>query len=149
MHNSSWIAVTLILFVFAIAIWGPQSTLGLIDWFRDGTQVSQRTSADFVGGAGVDITHSDSAGNNRITYTITEGVLAKSGIATVGANATTTDVTHGLGQAPDRILLTPRTNWDSVIWYVSASSTTTFTIRHQTATTTPVTYDWRAQEEEE
>ena len=149
MRSASWIPVALVIIAFQIAVFAPASTLGLIDFYDDTTQVAQRSAINLVSGEGIVVTSSDSAANSRVSYTLAEGILAESGSATLAAAATTTVVTHGLGQAPDRVLVTPTSDTLGARWWVSATSTTTFTIEMNTTTASDVTFDWRAQEEEE
>ena len=145
MRPHGWMAVTIIFFVLSIAVL-TQWAGGVIDIYDDGTLVAQRAGINLAGGRGVEVTSADDPGNTRVTLTV--GVTARSGTATMPASATSTNVTHGLGVAPARVLVSPTSDPEGVRFWVSASSTTIFTLEGNATTTSGVTFDWRVQAEE-
>jgi hypothetical protein len=145
MRPHGWIAVGFIMFALAVALI-QQTAGGVFDIYDDGTLVAQRAGINLVSGRGVEVTSADDPGDTRVNLTV--GVTARSGNATVGANVTTLEVTHGLGATPTRVLLSPTADTEGVRWWVSATTTTTFTIDMNATTTADVSFDWRAQQEE-
>lgn len=141
MSSTSVLAITLVLVAFMAALVVNVSS-GLVDWYDDGGHVAQRGGLNLVSGPGITVTSADDPTNSRVSVTV--GVTARSGNATVTASATSTTVTHGLGSAPNQVLISPTTDTTGVSWWVSATSTTTFTIAVQPSTTTAVGFDWRA-----
>jgi len=123
------------------------SSQGVSDFFVDGVHIGQRNGLDIITGTGHVIAGVDDPGDNRVAITVNTTV--QSGTATVTANVTSTDVTHGLGSTPARVLLSPKADTEGVRWWVSTTTATTFTIEMNATTTANVTFDWRAQGEEE
>ena len=140
------VVVLLIGFLFMAPQLNNTTVSPLVDYALDSTPVAQRTGLNVAQGSGVTLTAADEPTNNRVTYTLRTS--ARSGGATVTSGATSTIVTHGLGSGPARVLLTPTSSAAGVSWWTSASSTSTFTIALSPATSTDVTFDWRAQAEE-
>ena len=115
---------------------------GLVDWYDDGAHVAQRGGLNLVSGAGITVTSSDDPSNARVDLTV--GVTARSGHVGVSTSATSSIVTHGLGSAPGQVLISPTTDTTGVAWWVSATSSTTFTITVNPSTSTTLGFDWRA-----
>ena len=145
LRQTSVLAIALVIIAFTAALVVHVSA-ALVDWYDDGTHVAQRGGLNLISGAGVTVTSTDDPTNSRVGLTV--AVTARSGSATVAASATSASVTHGLGSAPGQILLTPTTNWSGLAWWVSATSTTTFTIRVSPATSTAIGFGWRAMSTE-
>jgi hypothetical protein len=70
------------------------------------------------------------------------GVLIGEGTATIASSGTSVTVTHGLGYAPTRIVITPHGNVGSV--WVNNITATQFVINCSTAPTTSVTVTYKA-----
>ena len=149
MNQRTTLGIAIILFFGALFL-APQlnatTVSPLVDYALDATPVGQRTGLNITQGAGLTLTASDEPTNNRVTYTLRTS--ARSGEATVSAGATSAAVSHGLGSGPARVLLSPTSDTTGVSWWTSATSTSTFTITLSPATSTDVTFDWRAQAEE-
>ena len=145
MRSVSWAAIAIVFFALMVAVI-ERTSAGIFTIYDDGTQVGQRAGINVASGRGIDITSADDGANNRSTITVNTD--AQSGAATLSASATSTNVTHGLGAAPGRVLLTPTSDTEGQRWWVSASSTLVFTIEMNATTTADVTFDWRAQSEE-
>ncbi len=149
MNSRSVLGIAIILFVAALFM-APQlnsaTVSPLVDYALDATPVAQRTGLNIAEGAGLEIAAADEPTNNRVTYTLR--AAARSGEATVSSGATSTTVSHGLAAGPARVLLSPTSSTAGVTWWTSATTTSTFTIALDPATSTNVSFDWRAQEEE-
>ncbi len=72
----------------------------------------------------------------------------KTGTATLTAGLTSVDVAHGLGQAPDRVFLTPTTDTAGKRYWVSVKGAVAFTVTVDSAAGADISWDWRAQEEQ-
>ena len=149
MNSRSTLGIAIILFFGALFL-APQlnntTVSPLVDYALDATPVAQRTGLNITEGAGLTLAAADEPTNNRVTYTLRTS--ARSGEATVSSGATSTAVTHGLSSGLARVLLSPTSSTAGVSWWTSATTTSTFTITLDPATSTDVTFDWRAQAEE-
>jgi len=84
------------------------------------------------------------AGYDDHPITIAAGrVLKRSGSATIPAGNTAVTVSHGMGAAPSRVLVTPRGNVGSV-WVTNVTSTQ-FTINCSSAPSSDTQVDWYAE----
>tara|TARA_Y100000310_G_scaffold12791_2_gene13179 strand:+ start:2478 stop:2918 length:441 start_codon:yes stop_codon:yes gene_type:complete len=145
MRDRTMVALGIVLVAFMAALTVHVSN-ALVDMYDDGTHVAQRGGLNLISGAGITVTSADDAANNRVGLTV--GVAARSGNAGVAPTETSAAVTHGLGSAPDQVILSPTTDTTGVDWWVSATSSTTFTITVRPSTTTSVGFDWRAMSTE-
>ncbi len=71
-------------------------------------------------------------------------VTENSSTATITAGQTSTTTDHGLATTPTRVQLTPTTDTGGQRYWVSGKGATTFTITIDSATTSDITFDWRA-----
>lgn len=145
MDNRGYIALAIIFIVVALTLL-RSSNIGLIDFYDDGTTIAQRSGLNLVSGDGILVSGADDPTNSRVNITVS--TYAETGTATVTAGQTSVEVTHGLSTTPDRVLLTPTTDWQSTTWYVSAKTATTFTITLSSSIGSNVVFDWRASKEE-
>ena len=146
MRDSSWVAIAIVFFVLFVAVVDYRA-LGVIDFYDDGTSVVQRSGLNLVSGTGISVTSADDPTNNRVGLTV--NTTARTGTATVSSNATSTSVTHDLGSALARVLLSPTTDTQALRWWVSATSSSAFTIEFNSTSTVDISFDWRVQGEEE
>ena len=144
-NNRTYIALAVIFVVIALTLL-RSSNVGLVDFYDDGTQVAQRSGLNLISGDGITVTGADDSTNSRVNVTIETS--AASGTGTVSSSSTTVNVTHALGVTPSRVLITPGTDWTGTVWWVSAKTSTTFTVTINPAIGSDFTFDWRASKEE-
>lgn len=145
MDNRGYIALAIIFIVVAMTLL-RSSNVGLIDFYDDGVTIGQRSGLNVLSGDGIVVSGADDPTNSRVNITLSTN--AASGTATVTGGQTTVNVTHGFGSTPDRVLISPTTDWQTTTWYVSAKGATTFTITLSSSVVADVTFDWRASKDE-
>jgi len=143
--NRTYIALALIFVVIALTLL-RSSNVGLVDYYDDGTHTAQRSGLNIISGDGIDISSVNDAANSRVNLTVK--TTAATGTATLVAGQTFVMVTHGLGFAPDRVLVTPTNDWAGATWYVSSKNSTQFAITLAAVHGTNITFDWRASKDE-
>jgi hypothetical protein len=98
---------------------------------------------DLTGNLGVGVNNPNCA-VTRIVRNNLGFVTANSGTATITSGQTYVNVTHALEETPGRVILTPTTDTGGKRFWVSAKSSSTFTITIDSTYTSNITFDWRA-----
>ena len=145
MTNSSWFVLTIPFMALLMAV-AVHVSGGLVDFYHEGSHVAQRGGTNLVSGNGISISSADDAPNSRVGFTLS--TKADSGTATVAASATSIAVTHALGATPARVLISPTTDTLGARFWVSAKTTSNFTITINTSQASDIDFDWRVQAEE-
>jgi len=80
-----------------------------------------------------------------LTTILADYVVNKSGTgATITASGTSIEVTHGCSATPTKVIVSPTTLTGGKQFYVSAKTSTTFTITLDSSHTSDIVFDWIA-----